>query len=43
MFRLKDIRSKSKLEKVEKGEEDDGVLVGEEEGSDSERGIYSRF
>ena len=37
LFRLKDIRSKSQLEKVEKGEEEDGVLVGEEEeGSDSE-------
>ena len=27
------------MEKVEKEEEDDDVLVGEEEGSDSERGI----
>ena len=36
LFRLKDIRSKSQLEEVEKGKEEDGVLVGEEEGSDSE-------
>lgn len=36
LFQLKDIRSKSQLEEVEKGKEEDGVLVGEEEGSDSE-------
>lgn len=36
LFRLKDIRSKSQLEEVEKGKEEAGVLVGEEEESDSE-------
>ena len=37
LFQLKDIRSKSQLEEMEKGkEEEDDVLVGEEERSDSE-------